>query len=175
MMARAPKKSMTGKEISFRSKLENWAEGMDYCAIPVPESVTKRLGTTKAVLVMARLNDSEPFKVSLFPVGGGQHYIRIRKQVRKKAGLQTGDQVKVRILVLDREADAIIPKDLEKALRDEDVLVDFKAIPPGARNYILRRIDEAAKPATRAKRIQEAVEAAHERREKQLDRRRSPR
>ena len=155
-----------GKELSFQSKMENWAEGMDYCAIPVPASVTKALGTTAAVLVMARVNNSEPFKVSLFPSGGGKHYIRVRKKVRTDAKLKEGDRVKVRIQILDRDADATIPKDLEKALRAENVLADFKAITPGARNYIIRRIDDAAKPETREKRIQEAVEAAHERREK---------
>lgn len=161
---------MAGKEISFRSKMENWAEGMDYCAIPVPAAVTKALGTTAAVLVMARVNDSEPFKVSLFPVGGGKHYIRVRKKVRVAAKLKEGDKVKVNILVLDRDADATIPKDLEKALRADDVLDDFKSITPGARNYIIRRIDSAAKSETRKKRIEEAVEAAHEKREKRMNR-----
>src|SRR5262245_60060746 len=160
MSSRPRKNSVTGKELSFVSKVENWAEGMDYCAIPVPAGITKALGTTAAVLVMARVNNSEPFKVSLFPAGGGKHYIRVRKKVRMEAKLKEGDRVKVRILVLDREADATIPKDLEKALRAEGVLDDFKAITPGARNYILRRIDNAAKPETREKRIQEAVEAA---------------
>lgn len=160
------KKFGAGKEISFRSKLINWAEGMDYCAIPVPGSVTKKLGTTAAVLVMARVNDSEAFKVSLFPVGGGKHFIRVRKKVRLRAKLKEGDSVKVHLLVLDRETDANIPGDLAKALRVEDVLADFKAITPGARNYLIRRIDDAAKPNTRKKRIEEAIEAAHERREK---------
>ncbi len=158
-----------GKELSFQSTMENWAEGMDYCAIPVPATVTKTLGTTAAVLVMARVNGSEPFKVSLFPSGGGKHYIRIRKKVRTQAKIKEGDRVKVRILVLDRDADATIPKDLESALKAEGVLADFKAITPGARNYILRRIDDAAKPETRQKRIQEAVQAAHEKREKRID------
>lgn len=36
------KKSLAGKELSFRSKLINWAEGMDYCAIPVPGSVPEQ-------------------------------------------------------------------------------------------------------------------------------------
>lgn len=167
MLIPMSKKSPTaGKELAFQSKMENWAEGMDYCAIPVPANVTKALGTKAAVLVMARINASEPFKVSLFPVGGGKHYIRVRKKVRQEANLKVGDRVKVRILILDRDADAKIPKDLEKALRDEGVLNDFKAITPGARNFILRRIDDAALPKTREKRIQEAVEAAHQRREK---------
>jgi hypothetical protein len=149
-----------GKELLFQSEMENWAEGMDYCAIPVPASVTKALGTQGAVLVMAKINDSKPFKVSLFPAGGGKHYIRVRKKVRTETNLKEGDRVKVLIRVLDRDADSTIPKDLEKALRDAGVLGGFKAIAPGARNYILRRIEEAVKPETRKKRIQQALEAA---------------
>ena len=114
---------------------------------------------------MARVNKSEPFKVSLFPVGEGQHYIRIKAKVRKETNTKTGDQVRVQFIVLDR-ADVIYPKDLLKALKDEGVTEGFKFLPPGEQNFILRRIDEAAKPETRKKRIQEASESAHRRREK---------
>jgi translation initiation factor IF-1 len=158
-----------GKQLTFESKLENWAEGMDYCAIPVPASVTKALGTKSAVLVMARVNTSKPFKVSLFPAGGGQHYIRLRAKVRKEAKLKEGDRVKVRITVLDR-ADITIPKDLASALRAERVAADFDALTAGKKNYIIRRIDDASKSETRKKRIQEAVEEAHRGREKRADR-----
>jgi hypothetical protein len=154
--------------MSFEATLENWAEGMDYCAVPVPAEITQALGTKGPVLVMARVNDSEPFKVSLFPVGGGQHYIRIKAKVRKETKTKTGDRVRVRITVLDR-ADVTISKDLMSALRAEGVAEDFKSLPPGKQNFILRRIEDAAKPETRDKRIQEAVEAAHQRREKRVD------
>jgi hypothetical protein len=158
-----------GQQLSFQAKLENWAEGMDYCAVPVPAKITEALGTKGPVLVMAQVNDSEPFKVSLFPIGGGQHYIRIKAKVRKETKTKTGDRVRVRITVLDR-ADVTIPEDLSSALRAEGVTEDFKSLPPGKQNFILRRIDEAAKPETRDKRIQEAVEAAHRRREERVDR-----
>ena len=164
-MKRSP---TAGKQLSFQAKLENWAEGMDYCAVPVPASVTQALGTKGPVLVMARVNDSEPFKVSLFPTGGGQHYIRIKAKVRKETKTKTGDRVRVRFTVLDR-ADVTIPTDLMKALRAEGVADDFKSLPPGKQNFIIRRIDDAAKPETRDKRIQDAVEAAHRRREKRID------
>jgi len=59
-----------------------------------------------------------------------------------------------------------IPTDLMKALRAEGVADAFKSLPPGKQNFIIRRIDDAAKPETRDKRIQDAVEAAHSRREK---------
>ncbi len=164
------KRSLTpGRELSFLARLENWAEGMDYCAVAVPAKITTDLGTKGPVLVMARVNQSEPFKVSLFPIGGGQHYIRIKAKVRKETKTKTGDRVRIRFTVLDR-ADVTYPPDLLKALQAEKVTKDFKALPPGKQNFILRRIDDAAKPETRKKRIQEAVAEAHGRREKLANR-----
>ena len=157
-----------GQQLSFQAKLENWAEGMDYCAVPVPAKITQALGTKGPVLVLARVNDSEPFKVSLFPIGGGQHYIRIKAKVRQETKTKVGDRIRVRITVVDR-ADVSISKDLMNALRAEGVAADFKSLPPGKQNFIIRRIDDAAKPETRAKRIQEAVAAAHRRREQRAD------
>ena len=154
-----------GQQLSFQANLENWAEGMDYCAVAVPAEITLTLGTKAAVLVMAQVNHSEPFKVSLFPVGRGQHYIRIKSKVRQETKTKTGDRVRLRLTVLD-PADVTIPEDLVRALRTEGVTEDFKSLPPGKKNFIVRRIDDAARPETRDKRIQEAVEAAHHSREK---------
>jgi hypothetical protein len=158
-MSRGP---TAGRRLSFEAVLENWAEGMDYCAVPVPAEITQALGTKGPVLVMARVNDSDPFQVSLFPVGGGQHYIRIKAKVRQETNTKTGDRIRLRMTVLDR-AEVSIPEDLMKALRAEGAAEAFESLPPGKQNFIIRRIDEAAKPETRAKRVQEAVAAAHER------------
>jgi len=164
-MKQAP---LAGKKYAFTAKLENWAEGMDYCAVQVPAKITTSLGTKGPVLVMAQVNDSEPFKVSLFPVGGGKHYIRIKAKVRKETKTKTGDKVTLSFTVLDR-ANNVYPSDLLTALRAEGLTEDFKSIPPGEQNFILRKIDEAVKPQTRKKRIQEAIQAAHRRREKLAD------
>ena len=108
------------------------------------------------------MNDSEPFQVSLFPVGGGQHYIRIKAKVRRETNTQLGDSIHVRFTVLDRAA-VEIPADLMSVLAAEDLTAAFKSLPPGQQNFIVRRIGEAAKPQTRAKRIQEALVAARQR------------
>ena len=160
-MKRSP---AAGRQLSFHATLENWAEGMDYCAIPVPAAITQALGTKGPVLVMAHVNDSEPFQVSLFPVGGGQHYIRIKAKVRQETKTKTGDRIRVRITVLDR-ADVTIPEDLMSALGAEGVTEAFRSLPPGKQQFIIRRIDDVSRPETRERRIQEAVEAAHRRRE----------
>jgi hypothetical protein len=157
-----------GQQLAFQAPLENWAEGMDYCAVAVPAEITEAVGTRGPVLVLARVNDSEPFQVSLFPVGGGQHYIRIKAKVRKETGTKTGDVVLLRFTVLDRAA-VVIPDDLMNALELEGLLESFQSLTPGKQSFIIRRIDEAAKPTTREKRIQDAVAAAHEQRERQTD------
>ena len=154
--------------MSFEASLENWAEGMDYCAVPVPAKITEALGTKGPVLVLARVNNSEPFQVSLFPVGSGQHYIRIKAKVRQETNTKTGDIVQVRFSVLDR-ADVDIPKDLMRALTAERMTASFKSLSPGKQNFIIRKINDAVKPETREKRIQEAVLAAHQRRESVVD------
>ncbi|MDP9033944.1 MAG: YdeI/OmpD-associated family protein [Myxococcota bacterium] len=147
---------IVGKRLAFDATLENWAEGMDYCAVPVPAKITEALGTRSAVLVMATVNDSKPFKVSLFPVGGGKHYIRIKAKVRKETGTKIGDGVRIRFTVLDRE-DVTYPADLVSALRVAAITSAFNALTPGRRNFLIRRIDEAVKPETRRKRVEEAV------------------
>jgi hypothetical protein len=151
--------TIAGKELSFEATLENWAEGMDYCAVPVPAKITEALGTHAAVLVSARVNDSAPFQVSLFPVGGGKHYIRIKAKVRKETKTNTGDRVRIRFTVLDREA-VEYPADLLSALRAAAATKAFKALTPGRQTFIIRRINEAAKPETRQKRIEDAVKQA---------------
>ena len=150
-----------GRKLTFKADMENWADGMDYCAVPVPAKITKALGTKGPVLVMAQLNNSEPFQVSLFPVGGGQHYIRIKAKVRQETSTNSGDRVHVRFTVLDR-ANVEIPDDLQNALTAKRMTASFKSLPPGKQNFAIRRINDAVKPETRDKRVQDAVTAAHQ-------------
>lgn len=154
-----------GRQFSFEANLENWAEGMDYCAVSVPAEITQALETKGPVLVMASVNESAPFQVSLFPVGDGRHYIRIKAKVRKETNTREGDRIVVRITVLDR-ASADIADDLMRALLAEGVVEAFQSLPPGKQNFIIRRINEVARPETRERRIQEAVLAAHQRNDK---------
>jgi hypothetical protein len=150
-----------GTVLRFQARLENWAKGMDYCAVAVPAKITQAVGTKKAVLVMASINGCEPFEVSLFPAGGGQHYMRVRAQVRRHAKVQEGDLVKVRIRILDRR-EVDLPDDLIAALTDANASKKFDALTPGKRSYAVRRINTAVRPETRKKRIAEAVELALE-------------
>ncbi|MCE0555582.1 DUF1905 domain-containing protein [Motilimonas sp. E26] len=112
--------SLIGKQFGFYATLENWAEGMDYCAVSVPSEITESLGTKGPVLVRASVNHSESFQVSLFPVGGGKHYIRIKAKIRKLTKTKAGDHIKLDFVVLDPE-DVDVPNDLLALLGSVDL------------------------------------------------------
>lgn len=164
------KRSPAPRQLSFESRLERLASGINYFALPVPAQITRALGTRGPVPVAARVNGSEPFLVSLYTQGGGRHGLRVKAEVRTEAKLKEGDRVRVKITVRDRAAETALPPDLANALRAERVLEDFKALPKGKLSYTLRWIDQAARPVTREKRIQDAVALAHQRREQRVDR-----
>lgn len=149
------------KKLSFQSKLERIAVDMEYYAFSIPKKITIALGTRGPVPVLARVNNSETFLASLFPVGGGRHYLRIKNKICRAVRIKEGSRIQVQITVRDRSTEVSIPKDLMSALRAGGVVADFKAIPVGKKSYLLRLIEEAARPQTRSKRIQAAVEAAH--------------
>src|SRR4051794_33824262 len=117
------------QQLSFQSKLERIAHEANYFALSVPMKISRALQTRGPVPVSARVNDSEAFLVSLFPVGGGRHYLRVKAKIRNEAKITSGDRVRVQITVLDRSAEISIPKDLVSALRAEGVMEYFKALP----------------------------------------------
>jgi hypothetical protein len=160
------KRSIVPLQLSFQSKLERISSDAEYFALSVPIKISRALKTRGPVPVFARVNDSKPFLVSLFPVGSGRHYLRVKAQVRNEVKINEGDRVQVQITVRDRSEETSLPKDLMSALRAEKVLEHFEALPIGKRSYLLRWIEQAAKPETRDKRIQAAVEAAHQKRER---------
>src|SRR5262249_47021623 len=116
------------QELSFRSKLERIASGMDYFALSVPTKITRILATHGPVPVFARVNDSETFLASLYPVGGGRHYLRVKNKICKAVKINEDDRVRVRIMVRDRSDEIAIPKDLMQALRAEGLEEDFKTL-----------------------------------------------
>jgi hypothetical protein len=112
------------------------------------------------VPVSVLLNGKAKFFVSLAPIGGGRHWLRVNVVARKAAKIKGGDLVRVKITVLDHAAGIAIPRDLESALRKGKALDGFKAMSLGLQNHLIKGIDGAAKPQTRASRIQATVKLA---------------
>jgi len=151
------KKSISGKEYEFKAILERWASGMEYYAIPIPHDITVELKTRASVPVKVQINNSDDFLASLFPVGEGRHYLRIRNKIVKAVQIKEKDVIKVKIKVRNRENEIIIPNDLKKALKEAGADREFSALPIGKKSYLLRIINEAVKAETREKRIKDVV------------------
>ena len=144
-------------KLKFRSRLKRISPAINYFDVDVPQTISRRIGIRGAVPVMASVNGSTVFRGSLYPVGDGQHCMRIKAAIRNEVGLVEGGLVRVEITVLDRSKKDQIPKALQSALRSSGLSKAFELIPSGRRNYLLRWIGEAAKPETQQKRIQEAL------------------
>jgi hypothetical protein len=157
--------------LTFVARLKNIAAGMEYFAVPIPAAVTAKLGTRGPVAAHCRINGSERFAGNLVPWGGGRHYLRVRNRICKSVQVTTGDRVKVELVVRDRDEEVPLPPDLAQALRRAGVSVGFAALSLGKKSFLLRVIDDAVKPETRAKRIAEAVDEARERLAKKPSRR----
>jgi hypothetical protein len=136
---------------------------MAYFAIPVPKEVTDALCTHGPVPVSAQVNGSEAFFGSLYPVGGGRHYLRVKNKICSAVQIKEGDPVLVQITVRDRFAEVTVPEDLRQALQAAGLVEAFQALPIGQRSFLLRRLAEAAKPETRHKRIETVLDAARRR------------
>ena len=150
-------KPNSGKQFTFNAVLERWASGMEYYAISIPHEITVALKTNAAVPVVAQVNNSETFMASLFPIGGGRHYLRIKNKICKANNIKEKETIKVKIKVRNREEEIAIPRDLQKALKEAGAVKEFMAFPIGKKSYLLRRINEAVKAETREKRILDLV------------------
>jgi hypothetical protein len=150
-------KYISGKEFEFNAILERWAAGMEYYAISIPNDITEALRTHASVPVKVQINGSDAFLASLFPVGEGRHYLRIRNKICKAVQIKEKDLINVKINVRDREKEILIPRDLQKALKEAGAEREFNALPIGKKSYLLRGINEAVKAETREKRIKDVV------------------
>jgi hypothetical protein len=163
------KKTVSPASLSFHSRLERISQEANYFALSVPLKITQALGTTGPVPVTAQINHSEPFLISLFPVGSGRHYLRVKAEIRTETKIKEGDRVRVLITPRDLSKELSLPRDLASALRAEKLLEDFKSLPTGKKAFMLRQIENAAKSETRQKRISSAVEAVRERKRRSLE------
>jgi hypothetical protein len=155
------------KKLSFRCKLERIADDKEYFAFTIPLKTSEALGTRGPIHVAVSMNEFPPFLVSLAPIGGGRHWLRVNAKARKAAGIEEGEMVHVQIEVQNEALS--FPADLAKALRAEGVTEFFQAMSIGTQNFHIKKVDAAAKPETRKKRIEETVEAALAKREKKVD------
>ncbi len=141
--------------IKFTAIIEDAGRGGAYVTIPF--NVEQVFGK-KRVMVKAWLG-GEFYRGSLVRMGGLEHILGVRKEIREKLGKAIGDEVEV-VLEEDTEPrEVTVPQDLQLALESEPIAqANFGRLAYSHQKEYLQWIEEAKRPETRRKRVEQAVE-----------------
>lgn len=140
---------------AFRAVIQSSDSGGAYVTIPFDvEAVFGK----KRVKVKATF-DGEPYRGSIVRMGGPDHFLIVRKDIRTAIGKQPGDEVAVTVEEDTEPRVVAVPDDLAAAL---DAAPGAKAFFDGLsfshrREYVVW-IEGAKREATRERRIAKAIE-----------------
>jgi hypothetical protein len=140
----------------FRAVLEK-DQDSSATAIAIPFDVHKAFGTRARVPVRGSLNGSA-FRSSIFPMGGGCHWLVVNKQMREGANVKAGDIVSI-VMERDDEPRTITPpEDFDRALKVNHAAREaWGKLSYTHRKEHAKAIEEAKRPETRARRIEKAI------------------
>jgi hypothetical protein len=125
--------------------------------ILIPFSVEKAFGSKARVPVRGTINGF-PFRSSIFPMGGGNHYMAVNRALREGAGAKGGDTVSV-VMEVDTEPRVVaVPEDFKKALaKNKAAKAAFDKLSHTHRREFVLWIESAKKEETRARRTEKAL------------------
>jgi len=140
----------------FRVLLETH-ESFDATGIKIPFDVEKVFGTRARVPVRGTINGF-PFRSSIFPMGGGQHYMAVNKLTREGAKAKGGETVSVVMERDDEPRTVTPPPDFARALKaNKEARAMWEKLSYTHRKEHAKAIEEAKRPETRARRIEKAI------------------
>jgi hypothetical protein len=124
--------------------------------IVVPGELIERLGAGRRPAVIVNVNGYE--YRNTVGVMGGRHMISVSAAVRKVAGLQAGDQVRVVLTLAEGPREVTVPDDLAAALSADQAAGEFFAkLPNSLQRYHVDNVNAAKTAETRQRRIDKAV------------------
>jgi methionine aminopeptidase len=135
----------------------NKHETSEATGIAIPFDVEKVFGSRARVPVRGTINGF-PFRSSIFPMGGGCHFMAVNKATREGAKARAGDTITVQ-MERDEEPRVITPpQDFARALKaNKDAQATWEKLSYTHQKEYARAIEEAMKPETRARRIEKAI------------------
>jgi hypothetical protein len=140
----------------FKAVLEKH-ETSEATGILVPFDVLKVFGTRARVPVRGTINGF-PYRGSIFPMGGGKHYMVVNKNIRAGANIKGGETISV-VMERDEEPRLITPpQDFARALKsNKEARATWEKLSYTHQKEHALAIEEAKKPETRARRIEKAI------------------
>lgn len=143
--------------LEFDTALERGDAGNSQSYILLPGKAEELFGTSGRIPVVATFDDVH-YRGSLVTYGGGQHLILVLRSICEQIGKEAGDSVHV-TLALDTEPRVVeLEPDVQKAFKTAKALDPFRAMNFSYQREYALWIEEAKRPETRTRRIQQAIE-----------------
>lgn len=106
--------------------------------------------------VMGTVNGHE-WRGTLLPNGNDGHRMVLNGQIRKRARIGLGNNVEISLQRDEVSRDAVMPPELEEALRENELLDVFNAMSRAKRNAALKWLESAKTAATWERRVESLV------------------
>jgi uncharacterized protein YdeI (YjbR/CyaY-like superfamily) len=104
---------------SFKAVLEPLQNGLGWVIARIPFDVEKTWPERRRLRVRGEI-EGFPFRSSLFAYSGGRgHFLLVNKKMQKAAKAGVGTQVKIRMEPDLEEREAVVPPELERALKGD--------------------------------------------------------
>jgi hypothetical protein len=123
--------------------------------VRVPPDVVAALGGRRRTPVVATFDGVE-YRGSVVAMGRGM-VIGVLKQIRTRLGKEPGDTLTVTLMVDDKLRRVDVPADLRAALAEARLQSRFDALSYSHRREYVQWIEEAKRPATRQRRVEQTV------------------
>lgn len=126
--------------------------------VDVPVDLKQTYGKGNLVPIVATFNGTVPYQGILAMMGGTHPMLLIRSDVRAQLGVSVGDRVQVRIELDSEPREVSLPDDVAALVEaNPEAAAGWEALSPGNRREYARWIEEAKRPETRQRRVEETV------------------
>ncbi|MBI1760486.1 MAG: DUF1905 domain-containing protein [Acidobacteria bacterium] len=140
----------------FIATIYKFSSNPSFCCVDVPAELSAAVGKKGAASVVGTVNGLE-WRGNLLPNGKGGHRMILNGQIRKQARAGVGDAVEIS-LQADEAARALqLPEELAEALRENDLLDKFNALPPSHQRHTLQWLQSAKTRPTWERRVETLV------------------
>lgn len=126
--------------------------------VDVPVDLKQTFGKGNLVPINAMFNGRVPYQGILAMMGGPQPMLLVRSDVREALGAQVGDRLQVRIELDTAPRVVNLPDDAAALVEaNPDAAATWEKMSPGHRRDYARWIEDAKRPETRQRRVEETV------------------
>lgn len=148
LSARAPRANFD-RVIELRAKLYRIAMVR---WVDVPRTAVKKLGAGRTIDALLHFNDDLD-RVTLLPGKGGHYRLAVKVELLRAAGVDAGDTISFALAPDTASREPALPEEMRKAFHAQPKLHErWLAEKLANRRQVVRYIEQAKSPETRAKR-----------------------